>query len=422
MRKHNYRSIDVKKIDRENLSMMVEGEDIVIGVDIAKEDMHSVLVDTRHQVKLTIKWKHPSETRYFVELVSGLPARKLEAAMEPSGTYGDSLRYQFLEAGLDVFRVSPKRCHDAAEVYDGVPSYHDAKSAAIIAKLHLDGASEPWPFRPEHQRGLTAAISVMDLYEDQFHRNLNRLEALLARHWPELTEHLSLDKATLLVLLSKFGSPGKVAEHMDKARTLMRKVGGYLLAQDKIELVLKSAQDTVGVPLIEEERKALKELAEEARRAQTEAGKAKRKVEKLSCQEPAVTNMSQVVGKATAAVLVSSAGDPGSHSCASSYVKSLGLNLKERSSGKHKGQLKITKRGPSDVRRYLYLAVLRLIQEDAVFKAWYIRKVKRDGGMKMKAIIALMRKLAKALWHVSQGKTFDSSLLFNVHRLSLAAA
>ncbi len=31
--------------------------------------------------------------------------------------------------GIALYRVSPKRVHDAAEVYDGVPSLHDAKAA-----------------------------------------------------------------------------------------------------------------------------------------------------------------------------------------------------------------------------------------------------------------------------------------------------
>jgi hypothetical protein len=37
----------------------------------------------------------------------------------------------------------------------------------------------------------------------------------------------------------------------------------------------------------------------------------------------------------------------------------------------------------------------------------------------MKAIIAIMRKLVTALWHVARGKTFDTRKLFNVERLGL---
>jgi transposase len=95
----------------------------------------------------------------------------------------------------------------------------------------------------------------------------------------------------------------------------------------------------------------------------------------------------------------------------------LGLNLKERSSGKHQGRLMITKRGSGRARKYLYLAALRLVREDPVVKLWYAAKVRRDGGKKMRALVAIMRKLALALWHVAQGKPFNSSRLFDAARL-----
>ena len=70
-------------------------------------------------------------------------------------------------------------------------------------------------------------------------------------------------------------------------------------------------------------------------------------------------------------------------------------------------------------RRYLYLAVLRLLQTDEVIQAWYAKKAKRDGGCKQKAIIAIMRKLVRALWHVARGNAFDSTKLYDVSRLEL---
>jgi len=129
--------------------------------------------------------------------------------------------------------------------------------------------------------------------------------------------------------------------------------------------------------------------------------------------DAALERMASVVGKTTTAVLSSSLGSPQSYPDAASYLKGAGLNLKERSSGKHKGQLKITKRGPSVARRYLYLAALRWIARDPQVQEWYQRKVQRDGGRKGKAIIALMRKLTKALWHVARGEHFDAAKLFH---------
>ncbi len=126
----------------------------------------------------------------------------------------------------------------------------------------------------------------------------------------------------------------------------------------------------------------------------------------------------EVVGKATAAVLTSEVGSPLSFPNARAFEKSSGLNLREHSSGKQKGRLTITRRGSGQGRKYLYLAVLRLVQQDPVVRAWYKKKVERDGGKsKLKAVVAVMRKLIRALWHVARGARFDSSKLFDTTRL-----
>jgi len=55
--------------------------------------------------------------------------------MEPTGTYGDFLKAQAMGREIAVYVVSPKRCHDAAEIFDGVPSLHDAKATVLLAQL-----------------------------------------------------------------------------------------------------------------------------------------------------------------------------------------------------------------------------------------------------------------------------------------------
>lgn len=143
-------------------------------------------------------------------------------------------------------------------------------------------------------------------------------------------------------------------------------------------------------------------------------------IERLTDQEGSVREMRPVVGKKTAAVIVAVAGDPRNYESAAAFVKSLGLNLKEHSSGESKGGLHITKRGPGIVRMMLYMAVLRKIQSDDVVRAWYAKKIGRMGGqLKTKAIVAIMRKLAGALWHVAKGSTFDARKLFDAERLGI---
>lgn len=421
MSKRKYRATKIQDVDRAKLKAELETSRIVVAIDVAKEDFYAAIVDEKGRTHEIVKWVHPTESRCFLDFVKGLGAG-VEVVMEPSGVYGDAIRAALDGAGVAVFRVNPKRVHDAAEVYDGVPSLHDAKAATLIATLHLAGASEPWPLEPEHQRRLAAVLRILEVHEKEIRRNLNRLEGLLARHWPGASSIMALDSATMLEVLIEFGGPAAVVSREDEARELMGKVGGRFLAQEKIDALIDSAQWTLGVPQLEEELQLVREVASEARRHQKISKRIRAQVEKLALAEGSATEvMAPVVGKTTSAVLVAGVGDPSKYDCPSAYVKALGLNLKEKSSGKQKGGLHITKRGPSIARLFLYLAVLRLIQRDRIARAWYAKKIARDGGKnKQKALIALMRKLASALWHVARGAVFDSSRLFDTARLRLA--
>jgi transposase len=391
----------------------------VVGIDVAKELMFATLANDKAEVLKTVKWRHPEQSRELVSLFKSLPVASISVAMEPTGTYGDALRCHLAEEELDVYRVSAKRVHDAREVYDGVPSSHDAKAAAIIAKLHVDGASSQWVEDRDDLKELNAAIRLMNVFDRQYQQNLNSLEALLARHWPEVPQLLELGSVTLLNLLSSYGDPARIAKRKAEAERLMRKASRGSLAMEKRKAVARSASETMGVPMVAGEVKVLKALATDALRARQASADAKKKVESLSVAAPSTGAMGEVVGKATAAVVVCKVGDPLSFSSAAAYEKSVGLNLKIRSSGKQKGRLKITKRGSGYARRQLYLAALRLIQWDPVASAWYQRKVDRDGGTKMKAVVAVMRKLTRALWHVARGNQFDSRKLFDAKRLGL---
>ena len=213
MKKRTYRKIAVKEVDVAALAQSSAAGRAVFAIDVAKVDMVAAIVAGDGRVVRTVCWKNPSENGLVLALLSGLRRAGLsvEAVMESSGTYGDVLRHQLLEHGVPVYRVSGKRTHDAAEVYDGVPSLHDAKSAAIIAKLHLDGVSTPWGPLSEEKRELKAAIATMDLYREQHQRLIHSLESSLARYWPELTEHLELSSATLVALLARVGGPHDVA-------------------------------------------------------------------------------------------------------------------------------------------------------------------------------------------------------------------
>lgn len=421
MKKRMYRATDVKKVAMAALKEQVHGQRVVLGVDVAKTTMYGTLLNEAREVLGRWKWRQPGETRELVGLLQSLPA-VVEVVLEPTGSYGDPLRWHLERAGIAVYRASPKRCKDYSEVFDGVPSQHDPKSAIVLARLHLEGFTQRWVGSSEAQRAVETAVREVDIYDDQYHRNLNRVEGQLARHWPELTQVLSMDSATLSALLAEYGDRAQVAADPEGASRLMRRVGGNFLKLTKIQAVIELASQSVGVPMTQAERHLMRTVAREVQRNRQERQRAAKRLKVLARRMPSVVALQPAWGETTAAVLVTEVGEPRSFETSSSYVKAFGLNLKVRSSGRYKGQLRITKRGSSVARRWLYMLALRKVQRDSVIRAWYQKKVARDGGIKMKALIAIMRKLAAAMWHVARGAEFDSKKLFDVRRLAVSEA
>lgn len=419
MKKHAYRRTAINNFQPLAVQNRVSERRLVLAIDVAKVDMVAALTTGRAEVVATLAWKHLEETPVLLEKLEQLArlGYSIEAVMESTGTYGDVLRHQLQANGVVVYQVNGKRVHDAKVVYDGVASLHDAKCAAIIAKLHVDGRSSVWEPKSIAERELKAAVATMDIYHVQYLRLIHQLESWLARHWPEITCLVELTSATLLATLARIGGPRDVARNPDVTRKLMLGMSHRLMMPEKIEQVILCAAQTAGLDLLPVERSALMALAEEAHRSLRAFKAAKRSVDEQATGGPSEA-LAPAIGKTTAAVLVTEVGDPRRFPCARAYLKACGLNLKEKSSGKYQGRLRITKHGSGRARQYLWLAVHRWRRRDPVVHAWYEAKVKRDRGSKARAVVALMRKLVKALFHVARGEPLDSHKLFNVAQLS----
>lgn len=89
-----------------------------------------------------------------------------------------------------------------------------------------------------------------------------------------------------------------------------------------------------------------------------------------------------------------------------------GLNIRERKSGKFKGQNKISKKGRANLRRVLGYIVLPLVKKNALLGSRYHRK--KDAGMPgTKAMVPMMRKVLSIFygWYKS-GQPFDMDRIF----------
>ncbi|RLA23263.1 MAG: IS110 family transposase [Gammaproteobacteria bacterium] len=411
MKKHTYRSKNVNKINWEKVTEKSSDELLLFAIDVAKEKQYALLSNVSGTVSELVWWNHPEQTHEMLGILESFSC-PLDIVMESTGTYGDAMRHQFRRSGFGIYQISAKRVSDAQEIFDGVPSQHDAKAATLITQLHRHGISKLWVELTDTERSLNALRREYDMHQSQYQRNQNRLEAYLSRHWPEVHYCLELNSVTLENLLIEYGSPERITDDKEAAAIKMRVWGKSQLKDEKINRVIEGACRTLGQPCTEIERQYLQALAEEMRHSRLQQKRAKQAIELMIKSDSELQEMGKLIGLATTAVLLSCHLDPRNYDCASSYLKAFGLNLKEKSSGKHIGQLKLTKRGSSIARNYLYFAALRLIKLNPVAKAWYQSKV--DPRARNKTVIAVMRKLVKSLWYVGRGEAFDASKLFTI--------
>ena len=261
-----YRATRVNDVDWDRLARGNEGANITLGVDVGKRDLWLVCRWETGRFERPWRVKNPEEIPILIALIQRMSTdHKLVVAMESSGTYGDALRQALADAKIAVVRVSNKASHDYAEIFDGVPSQHDGKDAAVIAELAGLGKAQPWGYQApsEWDQELSYWVEWMVAQRQIVTNWQGRLEGLLARHWPEATRVLKLTSVTLLRALEHYGDPKSLAADPDAAEQL-RRWGGSFLAPEKAERSWRRRGASVGVRVGEWQRRQIQEYAREA--------------------------------------------------------------------------------------------------------------------------------------------------------------
>ncbi len=240
MSKRAYRATRVNDVNWDELAQGKEGWDITLGVDVGKFNLWAVCRWADGRFERPWRVQNPHEIPTLVALLKQVSAgRKLVVAMEFSGTYGDALRQALADHQIKVQRVGGKAALDYSEVFDGVPSQHDGKDAAVVAELAALGKAMPWEYQPADswEQELAYWVEWMVAHRQMLTIWQGRLEGLLARHWPEATQVLKLSSATLLRVLKHYGSPPYAPNGISGegwagttrgGRPSRRSVGGYL--------------------------------------------------------------------------------------------------------------------------------------------------------------------------------------------------
>ena len=305
-----YRATRVNDVNWDQLARGKEGLGITLGVDVGKLDLWPVCRWADGRFERPWRVKNPEEIPNFVALIKRMSAdRKLVVAMESSGTYGDALRQALADAKIDVVRVSNKASHDYAEVFDGVPSQHDGKDAAVVAELAALGKAKPWgTSRRAWEQELSYWVEWMVAHRQMLTTGRDAWRGCRA----SLAGGDAGAEALLGDVVAGFEAlwdPKRLAADPEAAEQLAR-WGGAFLAPEKIERLVDEAGSSVGVRVGEWQQRQIQDYARQALAARQQASGGGTAVARAGRGNMVLQAQGKVVGVPTACVLWTSTGDP----------------------------------------------------------------------------------------------------------------
>uniref|UniRef100_UPI0023EC43DA transposase n=2 Tax=Paenibacillus thermotolerans TaxID=3027807 RepID=UPI0023EC43DA len=193
----------------------------------------------------------------------------------------------------------------------------------------------------------------------------------------------------------------------------MKRAGGVSGKGKAVELLMAAARSIGDTGAPEQARRDLQRLLDNYEQTTRLLDEMQQEIVELLIDIPLAEQLRSIegIGTITIAALLGCAGDLRHYAHGRQLLRRAGLNLAECTSGKFKGQIKLSKRGDSMLRKYLFLGVLNLVRVHPDFRRWHENNQKR--GMKKSAsIYKLIGKLARiVIGMVQRGESYCSENL-----------
>ena len=399
------------RISKTQIGRAVNKEELIVGIDVAK---------MKHFARILFPDGSESAAFGFLNIREGFEAflawlmtfsKKLNnpqviVGMESTGHYWEALAF-FLDSITDIalVQVNPTHVKRTKDLYDNSPGKTDSKDAGVIAMLIGMGKYQPMvlprgPFA--NLRGF-AKLREQKVVELGIQRNI--LHSLVDVIFPEYgSVFKKLEGKTSLHVLKTFTTPEEIVG-IQRIENELHKTSRGKLSKAVAQELLEVAAHTVGITEgIEANTFAIKRAVESIERIQSDIVAIEEKLREVLNKVPYATQLLSIpgIGPISMAVILGETGDMLRYRRAEEVIKLAGLNLFEISSGKHKGQKHITKRGRSLLRKCLFFAALRMVKEGGAFREDYCRLTQVNGMQKTKAFVALSRKLLRVLFALAR--------------------
>jgi transposase len=320
--------------------------------------------------------------------------------MEPTGHYWINLSKWLFEQNIDVVTVNPYHVKRNKENRDNTQSKSDKKDALVIADMVKNGYYSIVRPTSESFEELRVLMSNRDVIVKRLVSSINQLNRWVDVVFPELRQVFKDVKGKgAIATLRLFPTPMELRSMQPQNvvigwKSLMKRQPGLKKAQ----LLIHLANRSIGTKqALDAYKFHLQQLLEEFDLATTQLERVEKQVTEVLKQIPYANQLLSIKGisEISLAGILGEAGDLSGFAHGNSLLRHAGLHLAEASSGKWKGQIVISKRGRSRLRRFLYLATMSLVMNNPEFKALHTSNVKVKKIKKMKSIMKLVGKLAR---------------------------
>jgi len=407
--------------------LQINDETLIVGVDIAKEK-HVARAQDFRGIEYGKTLNFSNDNRGFNELYDWFSKLCAEHAktniivgMEPTGHYWFCLAKFLRQKGIKIAVVNPMHVKKSKELDDNSPTKNDPKDARVIAQLVKDGRFA----EPNMPQGIYADLRTAMNLRDMLIKEITSVKARVSRwldiYFPEFEDVFSSweGKAALLTL-KRLSTPSKISQINAEDililwKTEVQRAVGIKRARLLVDKANISIGLTEGIEMAEYE---LKYLLDKYDALKLKLEDLMVKVEAILSEIPEANEMMLIpgLGLVTVAGFLSEVCELAQYAHPRQIQKLAGLTLKEHSSGKHKGQTTITKRGRRKLRALLFKAIMPMVAKNAEFKALHQYYTTRTNNplKKKQSLIALCCKLIRVLYAIgTKGVAYNPQKLMN---------
>ncbi|MGG3843234.1 IS110 family transposase [Anoxybacillus sp. FSL W8-1294] len=391
----------------------VTEQTLVIGMDIAKHKHYAAMVDERGR---ELKKPFPVlQSRIgFEQFYASIEEAKkvfgkteVIVGIEPTGHYWLNLAYFLEEKGIPLVMVNPMHVKRSKELDDNLPTKHDAKDARTIAKLVKDGRFSYPRILHEVEAELRAGSTFRESLITERNAVHNQMIRWTDRYFPEFTQVFPSFGKIALAVLEKTPFPNEIVDQtVEELIERYRQSEGLKCPQKpKIQKLLEVSSQSIGIT--QGQQMARIEIATLVRRYRQLEQEIAALTEQLIALAQTTVEYEWLqtipgLGDATIVELLSEIGSFHQYQDPRQLMKLAGLTLKENSSGQHKGQKRISKRGRKRLRALLFRVMMPLIRHNEAFRALHEYYTTRPINplRKKQSIVVLCGKLLKILYAV----------------------